>query len=172
MTLSVLGSPESPVRVIYNIWLVWLGFFLSFTAFVFFFSKKNISMVLSILILLSILCFSIGAGLIAGFFSVNESEYDETRASKIHNTCSAVGFTTLLFFPLFNGIISFKQSYILEGIINIISFILALIFFIIFIMGKKDKFKDTMFSYEGLWERLTLLSMYIPFIYQGIHSFF
>lgn len=28
MVMSVLGSPESPVRKIYNIWLVWLGAFL------------------------------------------------------------------------------------------------------------------------------------------------
>ena len=30
--MSVLGSPQSPVRGVYNAWLVWLGCFLSLTA--------------------------------------------------------------------------------------------------------------------------------------------
>lgn len=37
MVMSALGSPESPVQSIYNVWLIWLGIFLSFTAIVFFF---------------------------------------------------------------------------------------------------------------------------------------
>lgn len=27
MAMSVLGNPQSPVRLIYNAWLIWLGFF-------------------------------------------------------------------------------------------------------------------------------------------------
>lgn len=27
MVMSALGSPQSPVRLVYNSWLVWLGFF-------------------------------------------------------------------------------------------------------------------------------------------------
>lgn len=43
MVMSVLGSPESPVRSIYNIWLIWLGIFLLFTSFVFFSEIKKTS---------------------------------------------------------------------------------------------------------------------------------
>ena len=32
MVMSVLGSPQSPVRLVYNIWLIWLGGFLAYTA--------------------------------------------------------------------------------------------------------------------------------------------
>ena len=32
MVMSVLGSPQSPVRLVYNIWLIWLGGFLTYTA--------------------------------------------------------------------------------------------------------------------------------------------
>ena len=35
MVMSVLGSPESPVRIIYNVWLVWLGAFTVYFNFAF-----------------------------------------------------------------------------------------------------------------------------------------
>lgn len=36
MVMSALGSSQSPVRLIYNLWLIWLGSFFTFTAFVYF----------------------------------------------------------------------------------------------------------------------------------------
>ena len=42
MVMSALGSPQSPVRLIYNIWLIWLGCFLTFSAFVFFCINKTL----------------------------------------------------------------------------------------------------------------------------------
>lgn len=48
--------------------------------------------------LLSIGIFAVGAGLISGFFSVNESKEMVTTASKIHGVGAAIGFMTLLFF--------------------------------------------------------------------------
>ena len=40
MVMSVLGSPESPVRKIYNVWLVWLGAFF-FTNFILVFQRGD-----------------------------------------------------------------------------------------------------------------------------------
>ena len=48
MVMSVLGSPESPVRWIYNTWLVWLGAFLLFTSVLVFKNNITISSVLAI----------------------------------------------------------------------------------------------------------------------------
>ena len=48
-----------------------------------------------------------------------------------------------------------------------LAFVMATVFFMCFIMSDKEQFKNTIISNEGLWERLTLLSMYIPFVYQG-----
>ena len=64
--------------------------------------------------------------------------------------------------------IAFKHKDMLQGVICIISFILAIVFFIFFIMGGKENLKNTILSYEGIWQRLSLFSMYIPFIYIGI----
>lgn len=108
MVISALGSPQSPVRLVYNLWLIWLG---------------------------------------GG---------------------AAVGFMALLFFPLLNGIISFKQKDIIGGIVSISSFVLSLVFFACFVMGDKEQFQNTFLKYEGLRERLTLFCMYVPFIYKAI----
>lgn len=172
MVMSVLGSPQSPVRLVYNLWLVWLGGFLAYTAGVYFMSFRANFPVLAVFMLLSIGFFAVGAGLISGFFSVNESKYIVTTASKIHGISAAIGFMALLLFPLLNGIVSFKQNGTLEGIISISSFVLSLIFFSCFVMGDKEQFQNTPLKYEGLWERLTLFCMYIPFVYKSMSNLF
>lgn len=85
MVMSALGSPQSPVRLIYNLWLVWIGGFLTYTAGTYFMSSRAISPVLATFMLLSIGIFAVGAGLISGFFSVNESKEMVTTASKIRS---------------------------------------------------------------------------------------
>lgn len=166
--MSALGSPKSPVRFVYNLWLVWLGGFLTFTAIVYFLSLRVKFPVLAVFILFSIGIFAVGAGLISGFFSVNESKDIVTTASKIHGVSAAIGFMALLFFPLLNGIAAFKQKDMIGGIISISSFVLSLVFFVCFVMGDKEQFQNTILKYEGLWERLTLFCMYVPFIYRAI----
>lgn len=170
MVMSALGSSQSPVRLIYNAWLMWLGCFLLFTAVVYFFVIRTEFPVLSVLISLSIGIFAVGAGVISGIFSVNENKDIVTIASKIHGVSAAIGFMALLFFPLLNGIVSFKQKDVVFGVVSIISFVLALIFFTFFVMGDKEQFQNTVFGYEGLWERMTLFCMYVPFIYKTIYS--
>ena len=170
MVMSALGSSQSPVRLIYNLWLIWLGSFFTFTAFVYFEKTRVEFPVLSALLSLSIGIFAIGAGLISGFFSVNENKSIVTTALKIHGVSAAIGFMALLFFPLINGILSFKQKEVAFGVVSIISFILALICFMCFVMGDKKQFQNTVLIYEGLWERLTLICMYIPFIHKAVYK--
>ena len=170
MVMSALGSPQSPVRFIYNIWLIWLGCFLTFTAVIYFLAIKDKFPVLAVLISLSIGVFAITAGLISGIFSVNETKEDVTISSKIHGVSAAIGFMALLFCPLLNGILLFKQQDFTLGVINIFSFILALASFVCFIMGDKEEFKNTALKYEGLWEQITLLFIYLPFVFNAVYS--
>lgn len=133
-------------------------------------SCKKTSMPLAVLTFASIAIFAIGAGILSGIFSVNESKDVVTVASKIHGAGAAIGFMTLLFFPLLISIFSFKNNDKRQGVVCIVSFVLALLFFVFFIMGDKEEFRNTIFSYEGLWERLTLFFMYIPFVYISIRN--
>ncbi|GFI10400.1 hypothetical protein IMSAGC007_02869 [Lachnospiraceae bacterium] len=108
--------------------------------------------------------------MVSGIFHVNENKDIITVASKVHGISAAIGFMALLFFPLLNGILVFKQNNVIFGIICVISFIMALIFFVCFIMGDKEQFQNTVLKYEGLWERLSLLCMYIPLAYKAVHN--
>ena len=170
MVMSVLGSPESPVKAIYNVWLVWLGIFLLITSFLFYQEVNSISKGLAILTFISIATFAVGAGLLSGLFSVNESKEIVTLASKIHGGGAAIGFMALMFFPLLQSISGFKSNDIAQGIICVIAFIVAVLFFAFFILGDKESFRETVFSYEGLWERLSLFFMYAPFLYCAIRN--
>ena len=143
MVMSVLGSPESPVRWIYNAWLVWLGAFLLFASILFFKNNFAVSSVLAVLTFISISAFAVGAGILSGLFSVNESKEKVTIASKIHGAGSAIGFMTLLFFPLLQCILAFRNHDIIQGTVCMIAFVLAMLFFVFFIIGDKENFKET-----------------------------
>ena len=118
------------------------------------------------IVLLSI--FAVGAGILAGLFSVNESKHVKTLASKIHGIGSAIGFMALLFVPLILALLEIKDNNKLTGIVSVTSFVLAVVFFVLFIMADKTKFQETIISKEGLWQRLTLLFMYIPLAYISV----
>ena len=168
MVMSVLGSPESPVRKIYNAWLIWLGSFLLLISYFLFIEINTISSALAILTLISVSVFAIGAGILSGAFSVNESKEKITVASKIHGMGAAIGFMSLLFFPLLRSLLAFKTNDVIQGVICALSFALAILFFVFFILGDKEHPKETVFSYEGLWERMCLFFMYVPFLYDAI----
>ena len=67
-----------------------------------------------------------------------------------------------LIVPLLLTILSFKAGDSVTGVISIVSFVLALVSFVLFVMSDKPGFKGTPIDNEGLWQRLTLLFMYLP----------
>jgi uncharacterized membrane protein len=99
---------------------------------------------------------------------VNETKDVITTASKIHGAGSAIGFMLLLFVPLFIGILSFKTADRNSGMIAIISFVLDFICFALFIMADKPQFQNTLVAEEGLWQRLSLLFMYLPLAFIAV----
>ena len=64
MVMGALGSSQSSVRLVYNLWIVWFGGFSSFTAAAYFLSLRVKFPVLAFFMLLSIGIFAVGAGLI------------------------------------------------------------------------------------------------------------
>ena len=141
MVMSALGNPQSPVSIAYNIWLIWLGCFLAFTAIVYFLALKTKFPIVSVLLSLSIGVFAIGAGLLSGIFSVNENKNIITISSKIHGIAAVIGFMALLFFPLLNAILEIKENDVVFGVVCIAAFILALVFFAFLLWEIKSNFK-------------------------------
>jgi len=162
MSISVLGNPSSPVRIPFNIWMLVEGvlFLLALPAIHHHF--RSISGGITSLLIVFIAVFAVGACIFTCFFSVNESRDVVTAASKIHGAGSVAGFMLFLFVPLLVAILSFKDHNRAMGTVSIISFVLALVFFSLFVMTDKPAFKNTFVDHEGLWQRLNLLFMYLP----------
>ena len=159
MALSVLGSRQSPVKWIYNVWCIISGIVFCIAPYEFY--KENSSgLMIAIWVLLAI--YGIGCEIISGLCPLNESKEDEDVITKIHGGTSAIGFMTLLGVPLLLAILQFQAINIFMGTISLVSFIVAFAFFCFFIMGEKEKFANTVLRYGGLWQRLVLLSCYIP----------
>lgn len=162
MSISALGNPKSPVRGIFNFWMFMEGllFLLSLPSIYNYFS--SISKPLTNTVITFIAIFAVGACIFTCFFSVNETKEVVTTASKIHGIGSVIGFMLFLFVPLLLSILEFKCHEILCGVISVISFIFAMIFFVLFVMSDKSEFANTIIANEGLWQRLNILFMYIP----------
>ena len=162
MSISALGNPASPVRTPFNIWMFVEGilFLMSLPAINKVF--RPISGGITNALLIFIALFAVGACIFTCFFSVNESKDVVTLASKIHGAGSVTGFMLFLFVPLLIGILYYKDRNRMMGTVSIISFVAALIFFVLFVMSDKQEFKNTVIDNEGLWQRLNLVFMYLP----------
>ena len=159
--LSVLGSRQSPVRWIYNVWCILSGVVFCIAPYALY-QENDDGLVISIWILLAI--YGIGCEIISGFCPLNENRHEEDVITKIHGGASAIGFMTLLVVPLLLAIMQFRAANIIIGTISIVSFIAAFVFFCFFIMGEKEKFANTVLRYGGLWQRFVLVSCYVPLI--------
>lgn len=160
--MSVLGNSKSPLHMIYNVWLVLLGsviFICNFQIYSVVREKTNIIAAA----LFSVVCvYAIGACVLSGCFSVGETKILETLSAKIHGYGSVLGFLLFIFAPLLVGLYFFKAANQLLGIFSLGCFAGSIIFFILFIMADKPDYKGTFIALEGLWQRLTLLFMYLP----------
>ena len=162
MSISALGNPASPVRMPFNIWMLTVGILFLLALPAIFNRFRPVSAGISIAMMVSVVLFAVGACIFTCFFSVNESKEVVTVASKIHGAGSVIGFMVFLFLPLLLAILSFKEHNTLMGSVSIASFVLAIVFFVLFVMADKPEFKGTFVDREGLWQRLNLVFMYLP----------
>lgn len=159
MALSVLGSRQSPVKWIYNVWCILSGIVFCIAPYTLY-QENTAGLTIAIWILLMI--YGIGCEIISGFCPLNENRNDEDTITKIHGVASAIGFMTLLVVPLLLAILQFQISAVPVGLLSLVCFIAAFLFFCFFIMGEKEKFAKTVLRYGGLWQRLVLVFCYVP----------
>lgn len=164
MSISALGNPQSPVRGMFNTWMLMEGLLFLLGIPALYKHYHSVSGALTYTMILFIVVFAVGACVLTCFFSVNESKDIVTTASKIHGMGSVLGFILFLFVPLLLAILSFKSKDIGIGIVSVICFVLAMIFFVLFVMSDKPEFTNTFINNEGLWERLNLIFMYAPLV--------
>lgn len=143
-----------------GLWLVILGIILSCSAVSYLLILLKQSFVLALLTFSSLFFFSLGAGVLAGIFKLaGPDDKLMSVSSKIHGYASALGFSALLFFPLLRAIAVQDAERILS---DSVSFASAFLFFVLFIISDKERFKNCLGRKEGTWERLSLFFMYFP----------
>lgn len=160
--MSVLGSSKAPLHLIYNIWLIIFGCTILVSLFQCYSIIAKTSNIISIILCSVIFIYAIGGCILSGFFSVGETKNLETVSAKIHGYGSVIGFLLLTLAPLLIGLYFFKISDGFLGVLSLICFILAIAFFVLFVMADKPNYKGTIIAFEGLWQRLSLLFMYCP----------
>lgn len=162
MTISALGNPQSPVRVVFNLWMLVEGILFLCAIPAIYNYYNSVSKPLINTVIVSVIIFAVGACIFTCFFSVNETKDVVTTASKIHGIGSVIGFMVFLFVPLLLSILEFKNNSKIIGGIAAVSFIIAFLFFVLFVMSDKPQLRNTIIAKEGLWQRLNILFMYIP----------
>lgn len=160
--MSVLGTSKAPLHSIYNIWLIIFGCTILVSIFQCYPIIAKTSNVISILLCSVVAIYAIGGCILSGIFSVEETKSLETLSAKIHGYGSVIGFLLLTLAPLLIGMYFFKIFDGLLGGFSLICFILAIVFFALFVMADKPNYKGTVIAFEGLWQRLSLLFMYCP----------
>lgn len=160
--MSVLGNSKAPLHFVYNIWLVVFGIYFLFSAARLYPVVAKTSSVIAVLLFLVIAVYAIGGCIVSGLFSVEETKSLETPSAKIHGFGSVIGFLLLALAPLLVGIYFFKRANGTLGAFSLLCFVLTIGFFALFVMADKPKFQGTLIALEGLWQRLSLLSMYLP----------
>ena len=159
MALSVLGSRQSPVKWIYNIWCIVSGVVFCIAPYTLY---REINCGLTIAIWILLVIYGIGCEIISGVCPLNENRQEEDIRTRIHGSSSAIGFMTLLIVPLLLALLQLQMSKLIMGLISLFSFVTAFVLFCFFIIGEKEKFSSTILRYGGLWQRLVLISCYIP----------
>lgn len=161
MALSVLGSRQSPVKWVYNVWCILSGVIFCIAPYALY-QENSEGLAIAIWILLAI--YGIGCEIVSGICPLNENRQEEDAITKIHGGASAIGFMTLLVVPLLLAIMQFQATNIVMGAFSLMCFIAAFVFFCFFIMGEKEKFASTVLRYGGLWQRLVLVCCYASLV--------
>lgn len=166
MTMSDLGTSQSPVAIWISLWWTIFGTFFFIFAIGFrktFASHKKPATVVMVLIML----FGLGAWIFAGLFPIEPGGLETTPAAKMHGVGGGIGYLAIIFVPLAAlGIFSRKPSPKLFWLSTAV-FLLGLLAFGLFLASEDAPLSGGLLSYAGLWQRLFLLNYYF---YLGVLS--
>lgn len=160
--MSVLGNDKAPLHIVYNVWLVIFGIILIIVDFKTYPIISRYSNIVAILLFIILMIYALGGCILSGLFSVGEVKSLDTISEKIHGYGSVIGFMCLTFAPFLVGILGYKVNNLKLMILSVCCFILAIVCFSCFVMGDKPNFKTSLLAFGGLWQRLSLLFMYLP----------
>ncbi|OUN48132.1 hypothetical protein B5G20_00890 [Collinsella sp. An7] len=158
--MSALGAGDSPVRLWYRAWLVWLGPAFAVGALLVHGEvlRASSSPPLAAASAACLVAFGTGAGVVAGAFPGSGSG---RLPATLHGAGSALGFMALVAVPMLLGI-AFKTQEPAFSLLSLVCFTASTAFFVLFVMADKAAFAGTWVSWGGWWERACLACAYLP----------
>ncbi|MBM6756992.1 DUF998 domain-containing protein [Collinsella tanakaei] len=158
--MSALGAGDSPVRLWYRVWLVWLGPAFAVGALLVHGEvlRASSSPPLAAASAACLVAFGIGAGVVAGAFPGSGAG---RLPAMLHGVGSALGFMALVAVPLLFGLAFRAQEPALSSL-SLACFVASAVFFVLFVMADKPAFAGTWVSWGGWWERACLACAYLP----------
>lgn len=168
--ISTFGETDSPTKWAFKIWEIINGslFVLSAPAIYERFKETNhrFALILSLLVVV----FGLGDCIITGLFdrAANQSEVDFT--SLLHNYASGAGFVALLIGTLLLFLLYRQEKNELFTIFLPLIFLAAMVFMFLFAMPKIPIISQFQISHRGLWQRLNLWFLYLPYFLTTIQN--
>jgi hypothetical protein len=159
-TMSYLGASNSPVSDEISTWWVIMGLLIIFFGTGFkkaFLDKGRNSKFASWLIIL----YGFGEGIGSGVFKADHNVNGLTTSAIIHKTLGGIGVTAILLLPLIMQKVITKNEMPTFYRMSKIFFISGIITMIFFIVGYGSNEKNFFSIYNGLWQRLFMLNIYI-----------
>lgn len=161
--ISDLGETGSPVETAFRWSSVIVGFLLvlALPGIYHYFSKMTKSG--AIFLICSFASFGIGQCILSGLFSVNRSQMGFDFSMLIHQASSAIGTLGMLLVPLTLAVIYGKINKKHERNIYLLILAVSLLF-----AGINGLSQSLGFTYQGVWQRISMFCMYVPAIYLAL----
>lgn len=160
-TMSSLGSSDSPVSVIASAWWIILGILMIIFAFGFkeAFSQEDNKFVKITFWML--ILYGLGEGLGSGLFKADRISGSYTTSFIVHDILGGAGVLAILILPLI--VPRIKPFFSSRSFIRYsrITFILGILFLVLFSFRFTGNDNNVLAKYKGLWQRLFVLIFYI-----------
>ena len=170
MLISNFGETGMPTKMAFKVWEIINGclFILSAPAFYARFAHTSHSLATGVAICIAL--FGLGDCIITGVVDRANSTAEVGFTSLLHNYASGAGFVALLIGTfLLIGLFHLEHNHMVV-IAFIVIFILSSIFMFLFAMPKIPIINAFQVSHRGLWQRLNLLFLYLPFFIVAVKN--
>lgn len=168
MLISNFGETNMPTRTAFKIWEIINGSLFVLAAPAFYARFAGTSPKLAWWTAICVVLFGVGDCIITGIVDRANTVDEIGFTSLLHNYASGAGFVALLIGTLLMiWLYHLEQNNLLMSLF-ILFFVLSSIFMFLFAMPKIPFVSAFQISHRGLWQRLNLLFLYLPFLVVAI----
>lgn len=170
MLISSFGETGMETRNAFRIWEIFNGVLFIAAAPAFYQEFKTTSPLLAAGLVGSLILFGLGDCIITGLFARAKTAEEVGFASILHNVASGAGFIALF---VGNGLLIwlfFLRHKPGWGLVLLTLLVLAGITMLLFSSPKLPLLKAYHVAHRGLWQRLTLLFLYLPYLLVSLRS--